>query len=114
MNESVIDLSYSELIGLIYDTSLDPALWPTLLNSMSDVLDGFAESAITIDSESKVDDDLDRIAPHLKRAIELKRQYSVIQSKRNVFLSFLDNLPVGFIILDFEKILFWPIKVQKK
>ena len=103
----------ADLIGLIYDTSLDPAFWPQLIDGINEILESspdesghnFKEAIVKIgnqdfdvhSSEKKL---FNIISPHLKRAIQLKNNYQSQSEEKKFYSSLLDNLPVGLILTD--------------
>ena len=96
-------LDDAQFIGLIYDTSLDPALWPSLIDSISEMLESEpGNGLLSVDGRS-TKNSLDRITPHLRRAIQLKGNYSNLENENKAFSHIIDNIPVGLFFTDLNQ-----------
>nr|WP_311529055.1 alpha/beta fold hydrolase [uncultured Ralstonia sp.] len=112
----------SKLIGLIYDTAGDQALWPQLLESMADYVAALeAETVLPFDprdAERMVANWFDgsgqlaplqgttaqkgiflHLAPHFVRAFELQRQFAESDEHRRLLEAALDQLPLGIAVI---------------
>jgi len=112
----------SKLIGLIYDTAGDQALWPQLLESMSDYVSALGDETVlpfdTRDAESMVANWFDgsaelaplrgtgaqngvflHLAPHFVRAFDLQRQFAESDEHRRLLEAALDQLPLGIAVI---------------
>lgn len=113
----------SKLIGLIYDTAGDQALWPQLLESMADYVSALgAETVLPFDprdAERMVANWFDdsgalaplrgtdaqkgvfvHLAPHFVRAFELQRQFAESDEHRRLLEAALDQLPLGIAVIE--------------
>jgi hypothetical protein len=79
--------SILELIGLIYDSALDPHHWVALMRRMTEILKG--SSAL-----------VGVLMPHLQRAFELHMRMQGLGSKGNAAADALNHLQEGVILLD--------------
>jgi PAS domain-containing protein len=112
----------SKLIGLIYDTAGDQALWPQLLENMASYVSALeAETVLpfdTRDAERMVANWFDspgqlaplqdtsaqrgvfvHLAPHFVRAFELQRQFAESDEHRRLLEAALDQLPLGIAVI---------------
>lgn len=112
----------SKLIGLIYDTAGDQALWPQLLESMVNYVSALGTETVlpfdTRDAERMVAHWFDgsgalaplqstsaqqgvfvHLAPHFARAYELHRQSTESDEHRRLLEAALDQLPLGVAVI---------------
>lgn len=113
----------SKLIGLIYDTASDQALWPQLLESMADYVSALeADTVLPFDprdAERMVGNWFEgsgqlaspqgnpaqkgvfvHLAPHFVRAFELQRQFAESDEHRRLLEAALDQLPLGIAVTE--------------
>lgn len=107
-----------ELIGLIYDTAEDPALWPLLLAGL---VESVREESPTPDadaatlpatSSTRGTPDLQQLTllagdalsetliPHFQRALRLNRVLAETRQDRERALGILEHLPLGVMVVD--------------
>ena len=94
--------SILELIGLIYDSALDPHHWVALMRRMTEILKGSSCTVHHQDLGSLAGNSplLGVLMPHLKRAFELHMRIQGLGSKGNAAAEALNHLQEGVILLD--------------
>lgn len=113
------NLPINEIIGLIYETSHEPNLWPILLEGLTSLtaeeiekLPSPEHQTITesyiFDSQSHELSTTDiheygelaqTLIPHIKRALKINKQLIELQEERDSVVSVLEGLPIGILLV---------------
>lgn len=112
-------LNLNEIIGLIYETSQEPNLWPILLEGLTSLTEE-KQDLLTSDedlqrTESYIFDrnshelskqDINEygelaltLIPHIRRALKINKQLIELQEERNSVVSILEGLPIGILLV---------------
>jgi pimeloyl-ACP methyl ester carboxylesterase/DNA-binding NarL/FixJ family response regulator len=87
-----------ELVGLVYDAVLEPALWPQLLEHMGHYLNALPASGddgmAVLDGQAH-----DALASHFRRAVKIQQKVSRLESLSQAFSGILNRLPIGVILV---------------
>lgn len=97
----------AELVGLVYDTALDEAFWPDILQALAKELmhslDNMPDLQSTQENRSELGDDAAQIKalrPFLHSALKLNKIHSAKHNNIQILKSLLDTYPVSVMIVD--------------
>ncbi len=90
-----------ELIGLVYEAVLEPALWPQLLEQMNLYLNAIPEpfESGSDESISQQKNDHDALKSHFKRAAKIQQKVSQLESIADALSHVLNRLPIGVMLV---------------
>jgi len=102
MDEAVFEKqeSFSDLIGLIYDSAQNPELWPELLQKIDELINPADEFCPDTGSIYANKTELALLRPHFQRALQLNRKLYNLKNERDAVSNILDRLPIGVILVD--------------
>jgi len=86
-----------ELIGMVYEAVLTPALWPQLLDQMGHYLNALPvpddETAVLAGNAH------DALTSHFKRAVKIQHKVSRLEAITCAFTDILNRLPIGVVLV---------------
>lgn len=90
-----------DLVSLVYDTALDPNLWPILLEKLGGVLsqEMFFNSLAEHRDNPTDDSSLNWLSPHMERAMLMGGKIYQMQAENRIFRDFLNRFPVSVAIV---------------
>lgn len=107
-----------ELLGIIYETAVDPAVWPVIIDVLSDMLEQPDNvhvlpihkkytSVEPVQNHGKRTTSLEssrlhRLSGYFSRAIDIKKQYRQLEDSLHAVSNIVDKLPVAIILFDTE------------
>jgi len=84
-----------ELIGMVYEAVLTPALWPQLLDQMGRYLNTLPDDGTAVlDGNAH-----DALGAHFKRAVKIQHKVSRLEAITHAFTDILNRLPIGVMLV---------------